>query len=630
MKKTLLSLFLIIVAMTNALAQCTDFDANATGWSNFDPAPCEGGNINGIACGSSVQVTFGVWDSEAYFITGVDPGSDYVFSFCDGSPNGAVAPYDTLVWVATIAVTVYDLASQTAVPDQLIASVDSSCTITFTVPEDLDTENYGVIVIINDISDCGTNNGVENGWPTFTCGPNGDHTCTDIVCTPSGNVDPSIGEVQNCLDSTIILATDGSEDVPAGGNYAWAFLNTDGSFEGAWLLGAVFEGNLYDVTDLADGTYWAYGVAMSADDIAAGVLQADACWTPDSILVQLGGEGCAACQPSGNVDMSLGHQTSCVGQEILLATDGTEDIPATGDYAWVIADSTTLDILGVWLLGANISLDPRTLTDADGVNIPAGSYIALGVTIPDVNADPLSIPPQACWTADWLTFTLYEEGDPACENLACTAGTIPTSLIGEANAQTLCPGSNLQLNANGAFIPAGYEYGWVFVNMNDTSDVSLWPLGSSFNDDLNALLIDAGEDPIYGEYYGFGVVFNSDDINDICGDTADSLFISFYEEGAPECIVGVHNPTISQTLQIEQISPVPTNGLVSVIYNNDKQQTVTYTLHDITGKKVSSKSLIAQAGANQFSFDLSNHPSGIYLLQLSNGTDNIMGKIVKQ
>lgn len=627
------ALALMLAFTLQANAQCLEWNASGGNpWSNFAVAPCSGTITGGPTCDEPTTVGFGVWDSEAYFVEGFTPGAEYVFDFC--SAGGSSAAYDETKWKATVTVVGYDGATGTVMEDQVI-STSEGCSHTFTIPADFQPTT--IVIIVNDVDDCGNNDEIENGSPTLKCGPNGGQApCVAPECIEPGNMDLTLDNQILCPGGIITIKNDNTQEIPTGGGYGFNFINTATNEPYGICFGAngnVYEGDLNadlsaaGLPILQPGTYKVIGFAYATcgDPIA--------CYTPDSLTLEVTADpnGCSSsCVSSGSIAEGSLVQTSCPGQEITLATDGTEEIPAIGDYAWIFADSATLQISGIWILGPEISFDPHDLKDENGDFLPAGTYLVIGATLPDVDGD---LQPQTCWTPNFATIHILDENDPACSNISdCDAGMISAPLLSET--QIVCDGSTVTFAATGAIVPSNAVYSWLLIPLDPDATANIFPFGSTATLDLNELLMDNGGDLLYGEYYAFGVIADTNDITNAdtwCAITADSLFVTFYEEGAPECSVGINNLQNSNNLKVMNVMPVPTTNFVNINFDSAIAGNVSYVVYDATGKVIANNNNFdAKRGLNRLTIDANQYSSGIYFVKIHNGKYTTTARFIRQ
>jgi hypothetical protein len=76
--------------------------------------------------------------------------------------------------------------------------------------------------------------------------------------------------------------------------------------------------------------------------------------------------------------------------------------------------------------------------------------------------------------------------------------------------------------------------------------------------------------------------------------------------------------------------PNPTNQNLSIRIHALKKEKVCVDIHNMYGQLVSQKIGTLQNGDNQFVFDVSNYTNGVYTYTISNGTNKVTNKWVKQ
>jgi hypothetical protein len=77
-----------------------------------------------------------------------------------------------------------------------------------------------------------------------------------------------------------------------------------------------------------------------------------------------------------------------------------------------------------------------------------------------------------------------------------------------------------------------------------------------------------------------------------------------------------------------QVFPNPGPGLVSVIYNLEKNMNCSIKVHDVTGRIIYASDQLLYAGQNQFELDLRQKPAGIYYLNIINDKSVIVKALV--
>ena len=199
MHKLLFSAAALVLGVASANAQCITWTApNATGgWTDFDPAPCNG---------ETQEITdFQVFQSEAYQLEGVLAGGNYTWSQCNGA-YGAWTPEYTII------------APSGAVE---AFGAGTGCTITWTASE---AGTY--LVVINEAGACGVGGSTSNGFPAITTNSGG-VACTQGPVVIDGSESFESGALPECW-----LAVDADGDT-----FNWEvtdqFLAFDGTFTAA-------------------------------------------------------------------------------------------------------------------------------------------------------------------------------------------------------------------------------------------------------------------------------------------------------------------------------------------------------------------------------------------------------------
>jgi len=82
-------------------------------------------------------------------------------------------------------------------------------------------------------------------------------------------------------------------------------------------------------------------------------------------------------------------------------------------------------------------------------------------------------------------------------------------------------------------------------------------------------------------------------------------------------------------LDLVNVYPVPTNGLVSVEFTSDKIGTAVANIHDVTGKEVASFKIEMLKGMNAINIDMTEYPAGTYMLSINNADTVINTKLIK-
>ncbi len=86
----------------------------------------------------------------------------------------------------------------------------------------------------------------------------------------------------------------------------------------------------------------------------------------------------------------------------------------------------------------------------------------------------------------------------------------------------------------------------------------------------------------------------------------------------------------AQEFAINSVNPTPAISNVIVNIDSYSATTITYEIYDLAGKLVEGGSFDVEQGNQDVSFDVSNFNTGIYLLNINNGTEALTTKIVKK
>ena len=82
--------------------------------------------------------------------------------------------------------------------------------------------------------------------------------------------------------------------------------------------------------------------------------------------------------------------------------------------------------------------------------------------------------------------------------------------------------------------------------------------------------------------------------------------------------------------KITAVSPNPFKDVATVVFDSNKEDNVTVTLTDVTGRVVLLKNVACTEGGNALTLDLAALSSGVYVVSLKNSDNVITQKIVKQ
>ena len=113
-------------------------------------------------------------------------------------------------------------------------------------------------------------------------------------------------------------------------------------------------------------------------------------------------------------------------------------------------------------------------------------------------------------------------------------------------------------------------------------------------------------------------------INTSIFDDVEDFFVSFPGLGKTDLTeLGVSFETV-------QVSPVPTKDILTVAYQGTTAENMTINIYDVTGKVILQQEYASDEGRNILSVDLSTQAAGMYLIQLTNGKEQITKNIVKE
>jgi len=146
-------------------------------------------------------------------------------------------------------------------------------------------------------------------------------------------------------------------------------------------------------------------------------------------------------------------------------------------------------------------------------------------------------------------------------------------------------------------------------------------LATSQNGGTTAEVIKYNNAPVgtyYIRIYGYGSVYSATSCYSLIANISSSSYKS--EDG---------DDNIEPNTPVEiSLYPNPANNLANVSYNTDKDCNVTLRLIDITGRIVSETNYTASKGLNTYRLDLTAVLKGLYIVELSNGNEVIVKKLL--
>jgi hypothetical protein len=200
MHKILLVAGALVFGAATVQAQCTEW-VNPTpegGWTDFDPAPCNG---------ATQEITaFEVWQSEAYQMEGILAGGNYTFSHCNGA-SGTWTPEYTII-------------APSGAVDAFGAGDGDGCSITWTA-----SEEGTYLIVINEANNCGVEGSDNNGFPAITTNSGG-APCAEEPVFIEGSESFESTDLPECW---IVVDADGD-----GTN--WAASDLLGGFDGDFSI----------------------------------------------------------------------------------------------------------------------------------------------------------------------------------------------------------------------------------------------------------------------------------------------------------------------------------------------------------------------------------------------------------
>lgn len=255
----------------------TPCTASADTWNDLGAAPCFDAVESVCNVADAGFTTIGIYGSEAYTLTDVEAGFDYVFDMCSGLDAGAWIPEVVILAPDGTTIDANNVASGSS--GQTFAN---QCTIAWTA-----SQSGTYKIIINEMGtstgnapaqvNCTTSLAVDNGNPTVVCGQN-PATCAPEGPCAAGDVDESVSPATLCTGQSIVFATDGSET--GDGGFAYAVVPHAGATGGdngqaITITGVTFPTNLDNDLDGVlsanslpplEGEWVFYQISLNSDD----------------------------------------------------------------------------------------------------------------------------------------------------------------------------------------------------------------------------------------------------------------------------------------------------------------------------------------------------------------------------
>ncbi len=331
-------------------------------------APCFDGT-ECIPADAGFSANVGVYGSEAYTLTNVQAGFEYVFDMCTGAGAGAWIPEIAIVGPDGTTVDAHNAAS--AASGQTHAE---QCTITWTASLSGD-----YTIVIHEMgtaagnapaqADCETTLAVNNGNPTVECGTNA-AACPVAGPCVAGVVDASVSPATLCPGDTVTFATDGAES--GDGGFGFAVRPEAGATGGN-------NGQAITITGVTFPT--------TLDSDLGGVLSANALpnlvgtWTFFQLSFDAADEPCAVSADSIVVTFLPASDPSCpagISEQTLNLnlypnpTTGAIRVEMTGDNT--NATISVVDITGRMVYSEKVNISSNFKKDIQ-LNVENGNYI---------------------------------------------------------------------------------------------------------------------------------------------------------------------------------------------------------------------------------------------------------------
>lgn len=81
---------------------------------------------------------------------------------------------------------------------------------------------------------------------------------------------------------------------------------------------------------------------------------------------------------------------------------------------------------------------------------------------------------------------------------------------------------------------------------------------------------------------------------------------------------------------IGSITPIPAKNYVEITYNVSKNEPVSLTIYDLTGKLMFSDNIVSENGLNTYSLDIADYASGIYFVSIKNDKQIATERFIKE
>ncbi|MFM1876458.1 MAG: hypothetical protein RL266_2195 [Bacteroidota bacterium] len=348
-----------IASVNGGPTPCT---ASADTWNDLGEAPCYDETAMACEVADAGFTTIGVYGSEAYTLTDVVAGFDYVFNMCTGFGAGAWIPEVVILAPDGTTIDANNVTSGTSGQ-----TFENQCSLGWTA-----SQSGTYKIIINEMgtatgnapsqASCTTSLAVDNGNPTVTCGAN------PAICPPegpcvAGDVDDSVSPATLCTGESVAFATDGTEE--GDGGFGFAVIPSTGAAGGN-------NGQAVTITGVTFPT--------SLDNNLGGVLSANSLpplegqWVFFQLSFNSDGDVCAVSADSIIVNFcALGISEKTLDLNVYPnPTTGNIRVEMTGDNS--DASITVVDLTGRLIYSEKIVITSSFKKDIE-LNADNGQYI---------------------------------------------------------------------------------------------------------------------------------------------------------------------------------------------------------------------------------------------------------------
>ncbi len=197
---------------------------------------------------------------------------------------------------------------------------------------------------------------------------------------------------------------------------------------------------------------------------------------------------------------------------------------------------------------------------------------------------------------EWDLF-LRRTGLNIAHAITARPGMKPSVLV-SASAQFINPGESVTLQASGA-------------------SIYTWSPGTNLNTTLGPQVIARPGQTVTYNVRGSGV--------DVCGDSTASAAIYVRDIQ----VLGTEPTTVASPSNSIRMSPNPTDGLVVIAVDNDWRGPVGVNVYNMNGVAIRRETFVKQADKATHEVSIRQVPSGLYIVEVSNGEQSVRQRILK-